>query len=513
MSEVRFPSGADQSAVVEEGAVPLQICEITQKSDDLCSPKNMKAPQPLLDVGKENIPPGGLPNQPTSTPFKPITNRLQQIQPAASNYSIQLQYQLRRPVEPWKYQERKSSDGLVTFACRLCCAVYKHKKSLNKHWKDKHTASDGSTGMKLENESDSQNDSRLTKSASASVPRPSPPVHRMRTSLRRLPQESPSTMLIKRRRSDIPISSIEQSEPLDLSMARPRDNEATLERVTEVDVVAPLRDRVIITLLIQSALDALKAEPPSVQTTDAVSSSTCSLLRAVGSVLIGSTEPRADPIAASSDRKRSEEAPVPCHICPYVGRWQSEVKAHVVNHSSHKMFGCCFCNYRSKWKWDVAKHMRKCFNARSVANLPNEALIRMIIFHPPPANDILHMYYSENASSSPVSCIPQQPTSQPPTSLPSNSSRILVQINALKHDSNDDHKDYGADDHGGGKSDGSRRTSIPTDPPVLEPAVKFVEEEEEERREMSQDYQPISQTQVKGEFDGSIVQSLRNTLS
>lgn len=234
-----------------------------------------------------------------------------------------------------------------------------------------------------------------------------------------------------------------------------------MERMAEGDVSAPLHDRVIITLLIQSALDALKAEPPSVQTTDAVSSSTSSLLRAVGSILIGSTEPKTEPVNPSNDRKRSEEAPVPCQICPYVGRWHSEVKAHVVNHSSHKMFGCCFCNYRSKWKWDVAKHMRKCLNARSVANLPNEALIRMIIFHPPPPNDILHMYYSENASSSSVSFMPQQLTPQPLAPQPSSPSQILEQVNIPKHDSNDD------DD--GIKSNESLPTSIPADPPVLEP--------------------------------------------
>lgn len=284
---------------------------------------------------------------------------------------------------------------------------------------------------------------------------------RMRASLRRPPQESPSVTMVKRRRSDIPITSIGQSTPLDLSMARPRENEATMERMAEGDVSAPLHDRVIITLLIQSALDALKAEPPSVQTTDAVSSSTSSLLRAVGSILIGSTEPKTEPVTPSNDRKRSEEAPVPCQICPYVGRWHSEVKAHVVNHSSHKMFGCCFCNYRSKWKWDVAKHMRKCLNARSVANLPNEALIRMIIFHPPPPNDILHMYYSENASSSSVSFMPQQLTPQPLAPQPSSPSQILEQVNIPKHDSNDD------DD--GIKSNESLPTSIPADPPVLEP--------------------------------------------
>ncbi|VDM30382.1 unnamed protein product [Hydatigera taeniaeformis] len=533
MSGVRFPSGADRSATVEEGAMPPQMCEISQKGGELCPPVDMTTLQALSDaVDKENIPPGGRSDQSESFPFNPIANCPQQIQPTTSNYGVQFQYQLRRPVEAWKYHERKSNDGSVVFACRFCCAVYKHKKSLNKHWKDKHSTSDSTIGMNTEEECNSQNNSGLSESVSASVSRPSPPMSRMRASLRRLPQESPSATMVKRRRSDIPVTSIGQSAPLDLSMARPRENEASIERMTEVDAGAPLHDRVIITLLIQSALDALKAEPPSVLTTDSVSSSTRSLLRAVGSILIGSTDLKVEPVTSSNDRKRSEEAPVPCQVCPYVGRWHSEVKAHVVNHSSHKMFGCCFCNYRSKWKWDVAKHMRKCLNARSVANLPNEALIRMIIFHPPPPNDILHMYYSENASP-PVSLMPQQPTPQPPASPPPSSSQILEPVDIPKREDTNDDAEV--------KSDESLQTSIPADPPVLEPVslsfcfsivlkcsnylplfiqfqavqfdVKEEEQEEEIRREMHAKRQLISQTQVQDTFDDPTVQSVRSVQS
>ncbi|CAH8827165.1 unnamed protein product [Trichobilharzia szidati] len=47
-------------------------------------------------------------------------------------------YQIRRPVEPWKFYESKKGDGSKVYLCRLCGSSYKHKKSLNKHWKDKH---------------------------------------------------------------------------------------------------------------------------------------------------------------------------------------------------------------------------------------------------------------------------------------------------------------------------------------------------------------------------------------
>lgn len=106
MSEVRFPSGMDRSAKVEGGDMPLQMRETTQKGGELCPPVDMTTLQALSDeADKENIPPGEIRDQSRSAPFKPITNCSQLTQPATSNYNVQFQYQLRRPVEAWKYHE------------------------------------------------------------------------------------------------------------------------------------------------------------------------------------------------------------------------------------------------------------------------------------------------------------------------------------------------------------------------------------------------------------------------
>ncbi|CAI2736105.1 unnamed protein product [Schistosoma spindalis] len=85
-----------------------------------------------------------------------------------------------------------------------------------------------------------------------------------------------------------------------------------------------------------------------------------------------------------------------CPVCKFGARWFSELRAHMVNHSEHRMFGCCYCHYRAKWKWDVAKHMRRCPLGRHVSHLQNEALLRIVRYYPPPEDDILYNYFPQN---------------------------------------------------------------------------------------------------------------------
>ncbi|GAA50164.1 hypothetical protein CSKR_103421 [Clonorchis sinensis] len=91
----------------------------------------------------------------------------------------------------------------------------------------------------------------------------------------------------------------------------------------------------------------------------------------------------------------SYECVISCPVCKFDARWFSELRAHMVNHSEHRMFGCCYCPYRAKWKWDVAKHMRRCPLGRHVAHLSNEALLRIVRYHPPPVGNILYNYFPQ----------------------------------------------------------------------------------------------------------------------
>ena len=48
----------------------------------------------------------------------------------------------------------------------------------------------------------------------------------------------------------------------------------------------------------------------------------------------------------------------PCRYCPFVGQSPAELKRHSAVHSDQKPFSCDDCDYRTKWKCDLKKHMR-----------------------------------------------------------------------------------------------------------------------------------------------------------
>lgn len=268
-----------------------------------------------------------------------------------------------------------------------------------------------------------------------------------RLSLRRLSAKHHCSQLLKRRKSDLPLINRHQpppidahrthvepiglastSPPLDLSMSKsslsplhppppplplPREDKEEENKGGEEEV-GPLKDRRVLTLLIQSVLTSLQNEPESAKSTDTISENTFNLLRSVGSILVSSTKrvppqrhsatnaaPPSPPPSPKVDdcvdvaESHEDQLLIPCPYCPLKSRWFSELRAHVVNHSDHRMFGCCYCGYKAKWKWDVTKHMRRCSLARHVAHLPNSRLVRMVTFDPPPIGDLLCTYFPQ----------------------------------------------------------------------------------------------------------------------
>lgn len=298
--------------------------------------------------------------------------------------------------------------------------------------------------------------------------------------------ESAFQPFAKRRHSEFPRPTFDPS-PIDLSLTKSVKSPVPVALEEEDGDVGPLRDRHVLSLLIQTALNALNSEPDSVQTTDALSSNTMSLLKAVGRVLISSTTAKlehnvptiatsapmaivpimeappitqhhqvpqtqsyqqlmatefADPQFSRSMMDPPEGVPgmdpiIPCTMCSFVARWFSELRAHMVNHSDHRMFGCCYCPYRAKWKWDVAKHMRRCPQARHVAHLQNECLLRMVCYFPPPERDILHPYFPQYGFpgvgiDKPISPPPEEPLVLPLSLMQVQSDTSLLAAIPLK---------------------------------------------------------------------------------
>ncbi|CAF0754030.1 unnamed protein product [Didymodactylos carnosus] len=49
-----------------------------------------------------------------------------------------------------------------------------------------------------------------------------------------------------------------------------------------------------------------------------------------------------------------------CQQCPFAANSMAELRRHLIVHSSEQPYHCFNCDYRSKWKCDVKKHMRVC---------------------------------------------------------------------------------------------------------------------------------------------------------
>ncbi|KAM7539298.1 hypothetical protein Aperf_G00000057120 [Anoplocephala perfoliata] len=315
-----------------------------------------------------------------ATPTDLVASNAEMEQPIASNFCVQIHYQVRRPVESWKYNEAATSDGQITYTCSICNSAYKHKKSLNKHWKDKHPNETGPSNFSISTSSE------VTFSPDQ-IPHPrlSAPLQRPRGTARPSLNIAAPTM-VKRRRTATPVSEVQLS-PLDLSKSRRQEAESS-PSVSEEDPCS----RRSLTEAVMSSLLQLEAEPSEVKAIDAMSQTTIDALRLLKDQLESI-------LAVYSDRRRSGEMRIHCPICPFVGKWYSELKNHVANHSAHKLFGCGYCLYRSKWRWDVVKHMKKCLGNRSLAFLSNPELMRFIKFFPPPPMDILYGFYSSDPSS------------------------------------------------------------------------------------------------------------------
>ncbi|VDL90377.1 unnamed protein product [Schistocephalus solidus] len=633
--------------------MPPRFSAITQPQVAQSEGKENRAPTTLKSFYNFPPPPESTMNQQglplgfleSSTTFSLIGTPPLYIGPSGMPF----RYHLRRPVESWKYTENKNEDGSLVYMCRFCSAVYKHKKSLNKHWKDKHFGEigpNGEAGNEDEEEEDEEEEEAVA--AAADVENSPPPEHsfeasepqrsclastpvasktfnvklstvspitsssvtiavnapvvqapssqrmqrlslpfarptrspHMRASLRRLPPApsvkrpimpcSPPNAIAtttssstvsssstrreeevasgpgnflpissKRRNSEMPplspraVHCIEYS-PLDLSLSKADTQTALEEPIVTPTQSGPLKDRHLLSLLLQTALGALAGEPESVKTIDDLSANTLSLLRSVGGILVSSTleekpkmgreDPREEatknqppvdrrteplvmaevpppplnspptpvtaqnfgikpqglslsayaqqslPVSRESNERintvithppfrlvellppllpdeqqqphpqehrhqhhhqqiqqqQTGDTVIPCPVCTFVGRWFSELRAHMVNHSEHRMFGCCYCSYRAKWKWDVAKHMRRCPLSRHVAHLQNEYLLRMVCYFPPPQGDILFAYFPQYGFpgvgiDKPISPPPPPPSTGSTTAEPTDS--------------------------------------------------------------------------------------------
>ena len=274
------------------------------------------------------------------------------------------------------------------FKCTRCSSVYKHKKTLNKHWKDKHSDADSK-------ETDESVGGSLTNAESLDAsPCSGTSSHRrgMRNSLRRAPCDDLPTM-VKRRRTAIPIAPVASTSnwtPLDLAVTQGTNSEAALAeearenaevkgteegngkepRQTQ-ETTPPSSQRVLLTGLLQTTLDVLNAEPASVMNIDDISPSASAMLHVLGSILCFSTNRVAKPVVASSWIGRTQGLQIPYPLSNGGGRPMNGLNGHMVNHRNLR---------------DQMEH------------LPDDAVVHFATYHPPPLIDSLNQAVSTSAT-------------------------------------------------------------------------------------------------------------------
>nr|CDS31494.1 hypothetical protein HmN_000363200 [Hymenolepis microstoma] len=289
---------------------------------------------------------------------------------SSSSFLPQSRYQPRRPVENWKYTEIASSEGEVTYLCSFCKLPYKYKKSLNKHFKDKHPEIDGPS------EANNSVPSEVNSTPIREIkPRFSLPLqrHKFNAGQSLLPQQS---------RGEMPEATREQSEPVDLTLAACQQTENSKSISGENSF-----SRSSLFELLSNSLNLLQHESIEEMTIESMSQTTLECLQLLGHHLELI-------LAGPKDRKRPDGKRITCQFCTdFNGKWYSELKTHVCNHSAHKLFGCRSCPYRCKWKWDAMKHMRRCPKTADIASLKNEEMNPYIKFYVPPEGDLLNNYY------------------------------------------------------------------------------------------------------------------------
>ncbi|VDO04670.1 unnamed protein product [Rodentolepis nana] len=318
----------------------------------------------------------------------------------SSSFIPQSRYQPRRPVENWKYTEIASLEGEISYLCSFCKLPYKYKKSLNKHFKDKHPEIDGP--------GDANNS--LPSEANSTPIREIKP--RFSLPLQRHKFNAGQSLLPQQPRGEMPEITIEQIEPVDLTLAACQQTENSKSVSGENSF-----SRSSLIELLSNASNLLQHESIEEMTVESMSQTTLECLQLLGHHLESI-------LSGPKDRKRPDGKRIICQFCTdFNGKWYSELKTHVCNHSAHKLFGCRSCPYRCKWKWDAMKHMRRCPKTTDIASLKNEEMNPYIKFYVPPEGDLLNNYYMDeieaslNTSKQELDSIEDQNVSESPEML------------------------------------------------------------------------------------------------
>ncbi|CAF0763019.1 unnamed protein product [Brachionus calyciflorus] len=304
-------------------------------------------------------------------------------------------------VDPARYR-KVFEEGITKFACSICGNTYKWRKSLNKHWKEKHITEtppplDAPVAVKLRNGNTTLN----------STPPPPPPVPApLVKKLDNNPMGNVLNVFQQYLNSQLPVKNDDTSAPLDLSMKPKRErsqspsisqrshsasstssssnsstsasssdsSETNSTLPTEATQHNPQPDTPKQQPIAQSQLNNTSSSSSQAYNQKLFICSICDAkFHVVDQInehflknhyneyqreLSSKSPPRNTNVAQQNEEWNLSDPqnPLKCIKCDFVGRWPTELQKHAASHSTSRPFKCLICSLTYKWRWDLAKH-------------------------------------------------------------------------------------------------------------------------------------------------------------
>jgi hypothetical protein len=300
---------------------------------------------------------------------------------------------------------------LVKFACSLCGNLYKWRKSLNKHWKEKHNEENpppldapvtirppksSSSTTTIQTKSSNRSSEMLPQStvnlpppphhpafpfnpyswlnfASQQLfsphpppPPPPPPTTTIDQSLNTpldLTMNKPSPSLpipieqnnnnnhhsIKKLHRDSNSSNDEQRDSSHYNQNDSDDDDSHSEHASSSSPPNPYGQKIFICSICEQRFLAVETINEHFLKNHLIE---------LENEISGKSPPRNTNVAQQNEEWNLSDPvnPLKCIQCDFVGRWPTELQKHAASHSTSRPFKCLVCSLTYKWRWDLAKH-------------------------------------------------------------------------------------------------------------------------------------------------------------
>lgn len=306
-------------------------------------------------------------------------------------------------VDPKRYRRVPDPDdaSAVKFACSLCGNLYKWRKSLNKHWKEKHNDEEAppldapvtirppkssSSTLTIQSKP-TQRTSEILPQTSMNPPPTSthhpafpfntyawlnfasqqmfsapPPTNTNNDQSSNAPLDltiktsnkissSPSATLVNPIRKIHRDSNSSNDEQRDSANYNGNDSEddGHSEHASSSSPPNPYGQKIFICSICEQRFLTVESINEHFLKNHLVE---------LENEISGKSPPRNTNVAQQNEEWNLSDPvnPLKCIKCDFVGRWPTELQKHAASHSTSRPFKCLVCSLTYKWRWDLAKH-------------------------------------------------------------------------------------------------------------------------------------------------------------